>query len=95
MTVTAGDLTQFNEIRSGASYLSQNDLRLHFGLGEQTSINNIEISWPSGNKEKLSDLSTDMIYTIVEGTGVTDKIPLAGSGTGSPPTTAKKAGLVK
>jgi enediyne biosynthesis protein E4 len=77
VTVTAGDLVQFNEVRSGSSYLSQNDLRLHFGLGAQTKMNTIEISWPSGQKDVLHDLPTDFIYTIVEGKGVQEKTPFA------------------
>ena len=74
--VTAGDLTQFNEVRSGSSYLSQNDLRLHFGLGQKTRIDTMEISWPSGKKEVYKDLSTDLIYTIVEDRGITQREPL-------------------
>ena len=64
LTVTAGDLVQFNEVRGGGSYLSQNDPRLHFGLGAQTKIQTVEIAWPSGKKETLRDLSADAIYTI-------------------------------
>ena len=73
--VTAGDLVQMNEVRSGSSYLSQNDLRLHFGLGAQTKMNTVEISWPSGQKDVLHDLPADFIYTVVEGKGVQDKTP--------------------
>ena len=76
MTVTAGDLVQFNEVRSGSSYLSQNDLRLHFGLGQKTSLDTVEISWPSGKKEGYKDLNTDSIYTIVEDRGITQRVPL-------------------
>ncbi|MFL6437451.1 MAG: CRTAC1 family protein [Terriglobales bacterium] len=68
--VTAGDLTQMSEVRSGASYLSQNDLRLHFGLGSHTKVNTIEIQWPSGAKQTLRDVAADSIYTIKEGTGI-------------------------
>jgi enediyne biosynthesis protein E4 len=76
VTVTAGDLLQFNEVRSGSSYLSQNDLRLHFGLGQKTSLDTVEISWPSGKKEGYKDLNTDSIYTIVEDRGITQRVPL-------------------
>src|SRR6267143_2927176 len=78
ITVTAGDLVQFNEVRSGSSYLSQNDLRLHFGLGPQTNMSTVEVSWPSGKKEVYRDLPADFIYTIVEGKGVQKKMPFAG-----------------
>jgi hypothetical protein len=76
VTVTAENLIQFNEVRGGASYLSQNDMRLHFGLGPQTTMKTVEISWPSGKKEVYQDLSTDHVYTIVEGEGIKQKVPL-------------------
>ena len=78
VTVTAGDLVQFNEVHSGSSYLSQNDLRLHFGLGPQTSMSTVEVSWPSGKKEVYRELPADFIYAIVEGEGVQQKMPLEG-----------------
>jgi hypothetical protein len=74
-TVTAGDLAQFNEVRSGSSYLSQNDLRLHFGLGSRSLIDSIEISWPSGKKDTYHDLAADFIYTISEDGTIQKKIP--------------------
>jgi enediyne biosynthesis protein E4 len=70
LTIRTGKLLQFNEVRGGASYLSQNDLRLHFGLGSNTKIDSIEISWPSGLAERLNNLAVDQIYTIEEGTGI-------------------------
>jgi len=76
MKVTAGELVQMKEVRSGSSYLSQNDLRLHFGLGAQTRIDTIEISWPSGQKDVLRNLAPDFIYTIVEEKGIQAKTPL-------------------
>lgn len=76
VTVTAGDLVQFDEVRGGGSYLSQNDLRLHFGLGPDISMNTVEVAWPSGKKEILHDLPADFIYTVVEGEGIHEKTPL-------------------
>jgi enediyne biosynthesis protein E4 len=70
LTIHSGKLVQFNEVRGGASYLSQNDLRLHFGLGTNAKIDSIEISWPSGLQEHLNNLGVDQIYTIEEGTGI-------------------------
>lgn len=72
VTVRAGKLVQFNEVRGGASYLSQNDLRLHFGLGKESKLDSVEIQWPSGLIEKLQNLAPDSIYTLVEGKGVRD-----------------------
>jgi hypothetical protein len=67
--VTAGGVTQTNEVHSGGSYLSQNDLRLHFGLGTATKIDTVEIHWPSGHTETLKDLAADKLYNILEAEG--------------------------
>jgi enediyne biosynthesis protein E4 len=72
-TVTADDLVQFNEVRGGSSYVSQNDLRLHFGLGSRTKIDSVEISWPSGKKTTFSNLAVDCVYTISEDEGIQTK----------------------
>jgi hypothetical protein len=76
ITIHSGGVPQFSEVRSGSSYLSQNDLRQHFGLGAATRIDTIEIRWPNGAIEKLADLPADAIYTITEGSGVTSRKPL-------------------
>jgi hypothetical protein len=68
--VTAGDLVQLGEVISGGSYLSQNDLRLHFGLGSHESIDKAEVSWPDGKKETLTHLAADKFYVVREGQGV-------------------------
>jgi len=68
--ITAGDLVEMDEVRSGGSYLSQSDLRLHFGLGAHTRIDKAEVFWPSGEKETLSGLAADRYYTVREGVGV-------------------------
>jgi hypothetical protein len=78
-TVTAGGLVQFNEVRSGSSYLSQNDLRLHFGLGSQATIDSLEILWPSGKKDTYHNLAADFIYTISEDGTIQKKIPFTKS----------------
>jgi enediyne biosynthesis protein E4 len=68
--VTAGDLVQQDEVRSSGSYLSQNDLRLHFGLAAHTRIDKAEVTWPSGATETLKNLASDRFYTVREGQGV-------------------------
>jgi len=73
--VTAGDLVQVEEVRSGGSYLSQHDLRLHFGLGQHDRTDSIEIFWPSGATEKLTQVTADRFYTVTEGKGITDTQP--------------------
>ncbi len=59
------------EVRSGSSYLSSSDLRLHFGLGAASKIDRVEIDWPSGLKESFSAPPVDHIVTLTEGTGKT------------------------
>src|SRR4029077_4568777 len=70
LTIHSGQLSQFNEVRGGGSYLSQIDLRLHFGLGLNAKIDSVDISWPSGLVEHLGNLTADRIYTIEEGKGI-------------------------
>src|SRR5205807_5295537 len=69
ITVKAGALVQFDEVRGGASYISQNDLRLPFGLGTNDKMSEVAIRWPNGEVETLRDVAADFIYTIVEGNG--------------------------
>jgi hypothetical protein len=76
VTVAGGGMTQFDEVRGGGSYLSQNDLRLHFGLGETKIIESVKIRWPNGNTETLSNVAADAIYTITEGRGITNTLQL-------------------
>ena len=64
--VTAEGHTQLEEVRSGGSYLSQNDLRLHFGLGSATKVEQIEIRWPSGIRQVERNLDADRVITLRE-----------------------------
>ena len=64
--VVAGDLYQVEEVRSGSSYLSQNALRVHFGLGTRTRVDRVEIRWPSGIKQVLEDVAANQFLTIQE-----------------------------
>ena len=75
--VTAGDLVQTGEVLSGGSYLSQNDLRLHFGLGKNLHAEKVEILWPDGAKDSLTDLAGDRFYRVREGAGVIASTPPA------------------
>ena len=72
VTLTAGGMTQTDEVRSGGSYLSQSDLRLHFGLAGATKIDSVEIRWPSGAVDKLTNLPADHFYSVLEGSGIVD-----------------------
>lgn len=63
------DATQIDEVRSGGSYYSQNDLRVHFGLGKAKRVKMLEIRWPSGQVDQLADLPVNQIMTVKEGMG--------------------------
>jgi hypothetical protein len=76
VTVKSGTLVQIDEVRGGASYISQNDLRLHFGLGPNVKMNEVTIRWPNGEIETLHDIAANFIYTIVEGSGIQQKAAL-------------------
>jgi enediyne biosynthesis protein E4 len=76
VTVSAGKLVQMSEVRAGGSYLSQNDPRLHFGLGDASLIEDLQIRWPSGRLEPLRNIPADFIYKIVEGQGIQHKSAL-------------------
>ena len=67
---TAGELVQLGEVDSGGSYLSQNDLRIHFGLGDHKSVDKAEVLWPDGQVEVLSHLAADRFYFVREGFGI-------------------------
>ncbi|MBV9227650.1 MAG: CRTAC1 family protein [Acidobacteriaceae bacterium] len=64
--LTAGDLVQYDRIRAGGSYISGNDLRLHFGLANHATADSIEITWPSGTKQRLTEVKSNQILTITE-----------------------------
>lgn len=68
--VTTGKVTQTEEIRSGASYISQNSLRLHFGLGAAEKVDKVEIRWPSGKTEIIENVPAGKIYAISQGKGI-------------------------
>jgi len=73
LKIVAGGMMQTEEIHSGGSYLSQNDLRVHFGLNTATKIESVEIRWPSGKIELLKDLAADKFYSVLEGQGIVSR----------------------
>ena len=68
--LTAGKLRQRADVISGASYASQNDFKLHFGIGATTRIDKLEVKWPNGAVETVSLDGVDRAVTIVQGRGV-------------------------
>ena len=66
MRVTAGGFVQTAEVRSGGSYLSQSDLRLHFGLGSAAKVDKVEIAWPGGRVQVESGIVGDRVVSVRE-----------------------------
>lgn len=64
------DGNQIDEVRSGGSYYSQNDLRVHFGLGKNRKVKALEVRWPSGQVDKLTDIAANQFLVIKEGSTV-------------------------
>ena len=73
ITVRAGKRLLVNEVRSGSSYYSNSDMRVHFGLGAATKLDSVEVRWPSGLTEHFDNAAVDQINTVKEGTGVAVK----------------------
>ncbi|MPY89883.1 MAG: CRTAC1 family protein [Luteitalea sp.] len=67
--VTAGGMTQIDEVRGGGSYYAQNDFRVHFGLASATTIERLEVRWPDGREEVWANLPTNEILEIEQGSG--------------------------
>jgi hypothetical protein len=65
--VFSGDLYQLDQVRSGASFLSQSDLRLSFGLGKRRAVDRLRITWPSGLVEEVKDIPINRDFTLIEG----------------------------
>ena len=69
ITLSALGRKLVQEVRSGSTYNSSSDLRVHFGLGAATKIDSIEVRWPSGLTETFAVIQLDSIVTLKEGTG--------------------------
>jgi hypothetical protein len=71
--VTTGKVRQRQDVISGASYASQNDRTLHFGLGASTAVDKLEIRWPDGMSETVTVTGIDRKLTITEGKGISSR----------------------
>src|SRR5256714_1238480 len=69
ISVKANNRTLVDEVRSGSSYISNNDMRVHFGLGAASKIDWVEVRWPNGMLERFENLPIDSINTLKEGSG--------------------------
>jgi hypothetical protein len=76
ISVKTGARTLVDEVRSGSSYISNNDMRVHFGLGSATKVDSVQIRWPSGLVERFENLPVDSIQTLKEGSGSAN-VPVA------------------
>ena len=72
--LTAGGIRQRGDVLSGGSYLSSNDFRVHFGLGDTATVEGVEIHWPDGARETVKLPAVDRIYTITQGKGITGEL---------------------
>jgi hypothetical protein len=79
VSVTTGERTQIDEVMSGSSYYSQNDLRLHFGLGKAERVDRVRVRWPSGLEESFEDLPAGHLFVLRESEGIVERRPLGGS----------------
>jgi hypothetical protein len=71
--LTAGDLVLYDQRKGGMSYQSAQDPRLHFGLGQRSSVDSMEILWPSGSATKLASIKADQIIAVKEGAGIVER----------------------
>ncbi|HTF22633.1 MAG TPA: CRTAC1 family protein [Candidatus Limnocylindria bacterium] len=69
ITLKVGARALVDEVRSGSSFISNNDMRVHFGLGTSAKIDGVQVRWPSGLLEEFGNLSADAIHTLKEGSG--------------------------
>jgi enediyne biosynthesis protein E4 len=69
ITVKAGARIFVDEVRSGSSYDSNSDMRVHFGLGTATKVESVQVRWPSGLVERFENLPVDSIHPLKEGSG--------------------------
>lgn len=77
--------SQVDEVRSGGSYFSQNDLRVHFGLGAAQKVDLLEIRWPSGSVETLKDLAVNQLVYVKEGEGIARTVRFPSPKNAAPP----------
>jgi hypothetical protein len=76
--IAAQGHTQMREVKSGSSYLGQNDLRVHFGLGDATRVERIDVRWPDGQVETIRAVPADQMVTVTEGRGITGRSGFSG-----------------
>jgi hypothetical protein len=68
---------QIREVKAGSSYLGQNDLRQHVGLGTNPRADRVEVKWPSGRSDVMTNVPANQIITVREGEGIVSTSPFA------------------
>jgi hypothetical protein len=76
VTATIGGRRLVREVRAGASYLGQHDVRVHFGLGRADAVDRLEVRWPSGRVETLQSVAARQVVTLSEGAGIVARIAI-------------------
>jgi hypothetical protein len=77
LVLTVGPRRLQREVQSGSSYLGQNDLRVHFGLGQAAIAERLEIRWPNGAVEVMQNIAANQVITVQEGKGIVNRTPFA------------------
>ena len=75
LKLTIGPQTQMREVKAGSSYLSQSDMRVHFGLGKAERVDRLEVRWPSRIVDIMQNVDLNCVLTIVEGKGIVRREP--------------------
>jgi enediyne biosynthesis protein E4 len=75
--LSVGSRTQIRDVKAGSSYMSQNDLRAHFGLGTAAQADRVDVVWPSGRMESVANVAANQIVTIAEGKGIVARQPFS------------------
>jgi hypothetical protein len=70
LKLTSEGFVQVEQSKGGMSYMSANDSRIHFGLGRRTKVQSLEITWPSGQVDRLNNVPVDQIIAVKEGAGI-------------------------
>ena len=78
LTLSVGSTVLVREVRAGSSYLGQNDLRVHFGLGQAARADRLEVRWPSGEGDVIENIQANQILIVREGEGVVERKPFDG-----------------
>jgi enediyne biosynthesis protein E4 len=73
LKLTCEGFVAVEQAKGGMGYMSASDPRIHFGLGKRTKIDSLEITWPSGQVDRLTNVPLDQIIAVKEGTGIVPK----------------------